>query len=362
MSDTQQYHLGSADCSQAWDTLAERVDALTAAWESAPVPDLARLLPDDSPELRRMILIELIKVDLDFRWKSSEHRKTLQEYNREFPELIAETGIPCDLVFEEFHIRRRAGDLVEPAVYYEQYPAQRDSLKRLLEFDQTDATTTLTTTGGYRDINVGERIDEFDLLTTLGRGAFARVFLARQQSMQRLVALKISKDEGDEPQTMAQLDHPYVVRVYDTRSIPDKNLRLMYMQYVPGGTLHQVLQLRRAQAHERLTGRDYLRVVDLSLEQAGLTPPSESSAREWIADATWGELIAWLGGRIAVALAYAHENNVLHRDVKPANVLIDGEGARKTCRLQHQFLFKTRWSLAGGIFWRQLAVHVAGTA
>ena len=41
-----------------------------------------------------------------------------------------------------------------------------------------------------------------------------QVFLARQQSMQRLVALKISADKGTEPQTLAQLDHDYIVRVF----------------------------------------------------------------------------------------------------------------------------------------------------
>ncbi len=86
-------------------------------------------------------------------------------------------------------------------------------------------------------IEVGERLDDFDLLIELGSGAFARVFLARQLSLQRLVAVKISANRGHEPQTLAQLDHDYIVRVFDQRILRDRDWRLLYMQYLPGGTL-----------------------------------------------------------------------------------------------------------------------------
>ncbi len=70
-------------------------------------------------------------------------------------------------------------------------------------------------------IEVGQRLDDFDLLIELGSGAFARVFLARQLSLQRLVAVKISANHGHEPQTLAQLDHDYIVRVFDQRILRD---------------------------------------------------------------------------------------------------------------------------------------------
>lgn len=80
------------------------------------------------------------------------------------------------------------------------------------------------------DVEVGQQVDDFDLLMGLGSGAFGRVFLARQRSMQRLVAVKISHDHGNEPQTLAQLDHDYIVRVFDQRLLEDRKLRLLYMQ------------------------------------------------------------------------------------------------------------------------------------
>ena len=48
-----------------------------------------------------------------------------------------------------------------------------------------------------------------------------KVIFARQRNMQRLVALKVSADRGQEPQTLAQLDHPNIVRVYDQRVIAE---------------------------------------------------------------------------------------------------------------------------------------------
>ncbi|MET8877755.1 hypothetical protein ABZW16_38080, partial [Nocardia sp. NPDC004604] len=124
------------------------------------------------------------------------------------------------------------------------------------------STATRTTVGNggpgsfdaLDQIQIGQRIDDFDLLTGLGSGAFARVFLARQRSLQRLVAVKISADHGTEPQTLAQLDHDYIVRVFDQRLLGSEDardpamrrLRLLYMQFLPGGTLLGVLRWLRA--------------------------------------------------------------------------------------------------------------------
>src|SRR5918997_4879997 len=103
----------------------------------------------------------------------------------------------------------------------------------------TDTSTRIAGSGDGAALDVieaGSRVDDFDLLTGLGRGAFARVFLARQRSMQRLVAVKISHNHGSEPQTLAHLDHDHIVRVFDQRLIAEDELKLMYMQYVHGWT------------------------------------------------------------------------------------------------------------------------------
>ena len=68
--------------------------------------------------------------------------------------------------------------------------------------------------------------------------------------MQRLVALKVATDTSTEPQTLAQLDHDHIVRVYDQRPLPERKLRLLYMEYVAGGTLQSVIHRVRETPHE----------------------------------------------------------------------------------------------------------------
>lgn len=178
-------------------------------------------------------------------------------------------------------------------------------------------------------INPGDRVGDFDLLTMIGEGAFARVYLARQRSMQRLVAVKISYNHGTEPETLAQLDHEYIVRIFDQRLIAEDELKLLYMQYLPGGTLLDVLnRLRSTPAHAR-SGQVLLDAIDGVLEDKGEIRPADSAVRARIAAMTWPETIAWLGRRLADALGHAAGRGVLHRDIKPANVLLSADGIPK---------------------------------
>ncbi|MGQ0635854.1 MAG: serine/threonine-protein kinase [Planctomycetaceae bacterium] len=315
----------------AWTVLADRVESFLRAWENAPEPPaLGGFLPDDPPAVRRLTLVELIKVDLECRWRGRRAPRTLEEYLAEFPELAAD--LPADLVYEEFHVRRQAGDAVQAAHYLARFPAIARELERLLDWGRAECSTALVGSKlakALAQFEPGDRIDDFDLLARLGQGAFASVFLARQNSMQRLVALKISADRGNEPQTLAQLDHDQIVRVYDQRVLPDRGVRLLYMQYIAGGTLARVIDAVRQTPETERTGRLLFDAVDKALDERGELRPAESAMRERISGAPWPEAVCWLGARLARGLDYAHRQGVLHRDVKPANVLLTADGSPK---------------------------------
>ncbi|MBL9125565.1 MAG: serine/threonine protein kinase [Planctomycetaceae bacterium] len=315
--------------SQTWRALSARVEEWVAAWDQADAPpELDRCLPAEPAGLRRLCLVELIKVDLEYRQRRPEWRKPLERYALDFPEL-AGTRMPSDLIYEEYHVRRQAGEAVEATEYFERFPTQAAELRRLLGLEAPHLTTALFQTEKATQLNPGEQIDDFDLLARLGQGAFATVFLARQRSMQRLVALKVSADRGAEPQTMAQLDHPHIVRVYDQRQLRDRKLRLLYMQYIAGGTLQDVVEYVRQIPLEARSGATFLAAVDACLDRRGETPPAESPLRERLRRATWAEAVCWLGARLASALHYAHGQGVLHRDIKPANILLAGDATPK---------------------------------
>ena len=334
-----------------WDRVAEAIDALSDAWEShlaqgTDEPDLAAWAPKDDLGVRQLALPELVKVDLEYRWQRGRSPRKVEAYAEQFPELMSENVIPVELIHEELQVRMQAGDRVTEEEIQRRFPQQADVLCELMGGMAVAGTPTCTyfaetvrATRSNTDVKLvepelpslqpGDRIDDFELLTTLGSGAFAQVYLARQVSMERLVALKVSAHKGSEPQTLAQLDHANIVRVFDQRVSQAPEARLLYMEVIPGGTLQSVVKrVRKAESVER-TGQLLLDTIDEQLGASGASRPVNSANRHWLAEAAWPLVVCQLGMQLAEGLAYAHEKGVMHRDIKPANVLLTPEGTPK---------------------------------
>jgi serine/threonine protein kinase len=340
--------------SEAWNDVCALVESFVQAWQRGEAPpDLNAFLPDRP--WRRLALIELIKVDLEYRWPHPAHRRTLEEYAALYPELRAGGDLPSDLVYEELLVRRQSGETIQLDEYERRFPRQATQLARLDGLQRAATRTVLLQTGKLDELTPGQRLGDFELERLLGKGAFARVFLARQVNMQRRVALKVSADRGMEPQTMAQLDHPNIVRVYDQQLLPEQKLRLLYMQYVGGGTLEGVVQRVRSTPAAQRSGRLLLEAVDATLRVRGETPPADSRTRRRLAEADWPMAVCWLGAQLARALAYAHQQNVLHRDLKPANVLLAPDGSPRLADFNVSFCAGVEGDTADAFFGGSLA-------
>jgi serine/threonine protein kinase len=172
----------------------------------------------------------------------------------------------------------------------------------------------------------GQRIGDFAILEILGEGAFGKVFLAQQLSLERLVALKVTAVVGREARVLASLEHDHIVHVISEVVDPQQNLRLLCMQYIAGTTLQRIIQALGQRPRENWSGLEILEVIDsLSLHPAPFHPAALRD-RELLVQADFVQAVCWIGARLAEALDYAHARGIRHRDIKPANILVNQFG------------------------------------
>jgi serine/threonine protein kinase len=197
------------------------------------------------------------------------------------------------------------------------------------ELSTASAPTFVAPLGACWDgglLRPGQRLGDFELVRLLGAGGFGRVFLARQISLDRLVALKVSVNRGHEARTLASLEHEHIVRVFAETVDRDRDLRLLCMQYVPGTTLRCVIEALARRGPQAWSGQAILEAVDELSTPALLVDAAAGRTREFLSRCDFIEAVCWLGACLAEALAHAHRQGVLHRDLKPANILLSSCG------------------------------------
>src|SRR5437763_959722 len=119
----------------------------------------------------------------------------------------------------------------------------------------------------------GDRFLHFDLIEEIGRGAFARVFVAKQESLaNRLVVLKVTAAPTDEPQKLARLRHTNVVPVYSVHQAGP--LQAVCMPYLGRTTLARVMARLDARSEQRPgSGHQLLNTLYPDTRAPGLAAP-----------------------------------------------------------------------------------------
>ncbi|HKB41417.1 MAG TPA: serine/threonine-protein kinase, partial [Gemmataceae bacterium] len=172
----------------------------------------------------------------------------------------------------------------------------------------------------------GQRLGDFQLLEALGSGSFATVYLARQISLDRQVALKVATTQDSEARTLATLEHEHIVHVFSETIDTQRGLRLLCMKFVPGTDLERVMRALGKRDPSEWSGQAILDAIDAQCRHEAMFDLAALRDRDRLADMSFAEAVCWLGARLAEALAHAHSRGVLHRDIKPANILLNRYG------------------------------------
>jgi serine/threonine-protein kinase len=256
--------------------------------------------------------ISLLHADQLRRWQRGEPR-WVEDYLKHHPGLAANAEQVVDLIYAELVLREQHGERPQLNEYLARFPDHAEALQRqfrlhlamqdsvlLDDLVLASAASTLVGDGGQGSVSIPQggpfpQVQGHAIEGELGRGGMGVVYKAQQQRPQRLVALKMIRagahaDGHDlacfraEAEAVARLQHPNVVQIYGVGDY--QGLPYISLEYCDGGSLAARL---------------------------GGTPlPAPEAAQ--------------LVETVARALHAAHQRGIIHRDMKPGNVLLASGG------------------------------------
>ncbi len=306
-------------------SLAQRYSAL---WNTGPEPpDVYAFLREHAAASPRERL-DVLFIDQQQRWRCGRP-SSVEDYCRHVTDIAADPTLKLKLVVEECAIRLELGEVVDEQQILSRFPdldpqTLRTSLGQARSTKPPRCDSTVDVAAERVDTNdvgnvmrdgaaecrenpsepqattieapIPRTIGRYRIFGLLGQGAFGQVYRAHDDELQRDVAIKVPhrhrlQEACDleayrtEAQTVARLDHPNIVPVYDVGQMDDGRC-FVVSKFVDGTDLRQAAASRV-----------------LSYEE-----------------------VAIVIAAVANALHHAHNAGLVHRDIKPENILIDRTG------------------------------------
>jgi len=284
-------------------------------WQQGHRPDVRDFVAR-SGELTPVDLANILRVDQRLRWKRGE-RVFAEEYFQAFPALTTAVDQAIDLIYAEFLLRQELGESPSAQEYQQRFPLLDPHLQRQLELDeaiqdlakeQTSRLTTspldseedrseadtLTPETGHAKTDPAQwpLVSGYEILSWLGEGGMGVVYKARQVSLRRTVALKVIRKKLllrpqainrflREAQAAAALLHSHIVIIYDAGRTQDTYY--YSMEFVEGIDLARLM--KQGPMLEVAQVCNYMR-------------------------------------QAALGLQHAYERGLVHRDIKPGNLIV----------------------------------------
>jgi WD40 repeat protein len=260
-------------------------DQFEASWKAGTRPRLEIYLAGADESIRAELLTELLALELIYRRAAGEQPE-LEEYRSRFPEDDSALA-GAFAVGSTFQASGSPGNLVD------QHPTVDAPGENGPTADYPDAPFA----GPAVEFAPGSLLGDYELLDLIGHGGMGWVYRARQRSVGRIVALKLVRLDNAPPGgqeqwlarfrreawAAARLEHDHIVPLYEMRESGGQHF--FSMRYVDGESLAQMLH-------------------------RGPLPPARAAAYLEV---------------VARAVHYAHGRGILHRDLKPGNILVDRE-------------------------------------
>lgn len=255
-----------------WAACEDALFAFESAWRAGRQPTIQSYLRGEGAE-RLALLVELVQTELELRLKAGE-QVGADDYLRAWPEIAADADAAADLQATERELRRR-----------------------LTNRQQLSTTSWGSSPAPSHSVAGWPQVPGYEIVSALGQGGMGVVYKAIDQSLGRSVALKFLPAEyarevdrlnrfRHEARTASALNHPHICTVHALGE--HEGRPYIVLEFIEGTTIQRLLKTR----------------------------PNLDDAIRWMAQA-------------ARALAAAHAAGVVHRDVKPENLMVRADGYLK---------------------------------